>query len=81
MKKKDSDLIHDRWILSKNICYNLPSSDIVARAQYSEIKQTDNIIPFDDRWDKSLDILKDWEEISKDIEKLLSDRKKNLFPI
>ena len=81
MKKKDSDLIHDRWILSKNICYNLPSSGIFARAQYSEIKQTDNIIPFDDWWNKSLDIIKDWEEISVDMQKLMLNRKKNLSPV
>ena len=58
-----------------------PHPDIVARAQYSEIKQTDNIIPFDDWWDKSLNIVRDWDEISKDMEKLKLDRKKNLSPV
>ncbi len=39
--------IHDRWILSKEACFNIPSPDIVARGQYSEIKNTTNRPPFD----------------------------------
>jgi hypothetical protein len=30
--------IHDRWILSRNACFNIPSPDIIARGQYSETK-------------------------------------------
>ena len=37
--------IHDRWIISKNSCFNIPSADIIARGQYSEIKKTSNIPP------------------------------------
>ncbi|QLH08562.1 GmrSD restriction endonuclease domain-containing protein [Candidatus Nitrosotenuis sp. DW1] len=57
--------IHDRWILSKNNCYNIPSADTVARGQYSEIKATENKPPFEDWWTKSLDIINDWNEIQK----------------
>lgn len=57
--------IHDRWILSKNSCYNIPSADTVARGQYSEIKLTENRPPFEDWWAKSLDIINDWNEIQK----------------
>jgi hypothetical protein len=45
--------IHDRWIVSKNNSFNIPSPDVVARGQYSEVKKTDNTPPFDDWWNKS----------------------------
>ena len=48
--------IHDRWIISENLCYNMPSTDTVARGQYSEVKRTANFPPFDEWWDKSKDI-------------------------
>ncbi|MDE1868029.1 MAG: hypothetical protein KGI08_10020, partial [Thaumarchaeota archaeon] len=57
--------IHDRWILSKNSCFNIPSPDTVARGQYSEIKATENRPPFDDWWTRSLDIINNWNEIQK----------------
>jgi len=48
--------IHDRWIISKNLCYNMPSTDTVSRGQYSEVKRTANYPPFDEWWEKSKDI-------------------------
>ena len=48
--------IHDRWIISENLCYNMPSTDTVARGQYSEVKRTANFPPFDEWWNKSKDI-------------------------
>ena len=48
--------IHDRWIISENICYNMPSTDTIARGQYSEVKRTANFPPFDEWWGKSKDI-------------------------
>ena len=55
--------IHDRWLISKNNCFNIPSPDVVARGQYSEIKSTQNRPPFDDWWNKSLNIIDDWNQI------------------
>ena len=40
--------IHDRWIISENLCYNMPSTDTVARGQYSEVKRTAKFPPFDE---------------------------------
>lgn len=60
--------IHDRWILSKNSCFNIPSPDTVARGQYSEIKATENRPPFDDWWARSRDIINNWNEIQKNKE-------------
>ncbi|MFH0796246.1 MAG: ORF6N domain-containing protein [Candidatus Omnitrophota bacterium] len=45
--------IHDRWIISGNLCYNMPSTDTVARGQYSEVKRTANFPPFDEWWERS----------------------------
>lgn len=56
-KKVGAD-IHDRWIISENQCYNVPSTDTVARGQYSEVKKTNNFPPFNSWWRKSKDIVK-----------------------
>ncbi len=56
--KKVSSSIHDRWIISENLCYNVPSTDTVARGQYTEVKQSNNFPPFDKWWRKSKDIVK-----------------------
>ncbi|HAM38323.1 MAG: hypothetical protein A2474_08305 [Elusimicrobia bacterium RIFOXYC2_FULL_34_12] len=49
-------IIHDRWIISKNLYYNIPSTDTIARGQYSEVKRTANCPPFDEWWNKSKNI-------------------------
>ena len=59
--------IHDRWIISKNVCFNVPSTDTLARGQYSEIKKTNNKPPFDEWWSCSKDIVTEWNEIKKSI--------------
>jgi hypothetical protein len=56
---------HDRWILSSNINYNSMSGDIAKRGQYAEIKTTENRPPFKEWWQNSLDIISDWNDISK----------------
>jgi hypothetical protein len=48
--------IHDRWIISENLCFNMPSTDTIARGQYSEVKRTANFPPFNEWWEKSRDI-------------------------
>jgi len=48
--------IHDRWIISENLCYNMPSTDTIARGQYSEVKRTANFPPFKEWWEASEDI-------------------------
>lgn len=45
--------IHDRWIISENLCYNMPSTDTIARGQYSEVKRTANLPPFKEWWERS----------------------------
>ncbi len=57
--------IHDRWIISENVCYNLPPINTIYQGQYSEIKITKNIPPFENWWTSSHDILLEWQEIKK----------------
>jgi hypothetical protein len=59
--------IHDRWIISKNQCFNIPSADTLARGQYSEIKKTSNRPPFEEWWGKSKDIISEWDSIKSTI--------------
>lgn len=57
--------IHDRWILSRNTCFNIPSPDIIARGQYSEIKKTTNRPPFDEWWNNGINIIDGWNRLNK----------------
>ena len=57
--------IHDRWLLGDNIVMNIPSADVVARGQYSEIKETESTPPYESWWDESIDIVNDWNQIEE----------------
>jgi Fe2+ transport system protein FeoA len=48
--------IHDRWIFSQNRSFNVTSPDIMARGQYTEIKETKSILPFGKWWNDSKDV-------------------------
>ncbi len=61
---------HDRWILSENVSYNIPSMDVIMRGQYSEIKLTDSKPPFDLWCKNSKDIVADWNEIKLILSKM-----------
>lgn len=66
--KEISSKIHDRWILSKYITFNIPSPDIVSGGQYSEVKKSDSSFPFENLWNKGLDIITGWNLIEKSIQ-------------
>lgn len=59
--------IHDRFIITKYDAYNIPSPDIIARGQLSEISKSGNKVQlemkFQDLWSKSKDILLEWNGI------------------
>lgn len=56
--------VHDRWIISKTSCYNVPPIDSIYKGQYSEMKPTKNIPPFEQWWDNGLDLIDDWPVFS-----------------
>jgi len=47
---------HDRFIINKNVCYNVPPLNSWLRGQYSEISQTPNEPPFKQWWEKAIPI-------------------------
>lgn len=57
--------IHDRWIMGDSVVYNIPSADVVARGQYSEIKKTIERPPVNEWWEQSLDIIDDWNKVAE----------------
>jgi len=73
--KAISSKIHDRWILSKYINFNIPSPDVVMRGQYSEVKKTDSSFPFDELWNKGVNIITNWSSIEKSIQEYQSKRR------
>lgn len=64
----DHDLyhdIHDRWILSKNVNFNVPPINSIYKGQYSEIKMTNNKPPFTQWWEEGKYLIEDWGEIAR----------------
>jgi hypothetical protein len=70
---KKKALIHDRFIISKYDSYNIPSPDIIARGQLSEISKSQNKTKlseeFEKLWTGSKDIIYDWNTIKENIKK------------
>jgi hypothetical protein len=78
MKGEVRKEMHDRWILSASNSYNIPSTDTIARGQWSEIKTTENTLPFSDWWEASLDIVKDWQKIKQSWDDLQERRQSQI---
>ena len=57
--------IHDRWLITKNTAYGVPSTDTIQRGQTSLIVRDVQRPSFEDWWDHSLDIIEDWNRIIK----------------
>lgn len=61
--------IHDRFLISDNKAFNIPSPDIIARNQLSEITESHNGNElkniFNTLWHGSSDIITEWDKILK----------------
>ncbi len=57
--------IHDRYVISKSVTFNVPSVDTAEMGQYSEIKMSTATLPFDKWWSRALDIITQWNDIQK----------------
>lgn len=66
-KEGHNRVAHDRYLLGQNIKFNVPSFTLMVRGRFSEIKQTQNEIPFEQYWTDldSLDLVKDWDKIKR----------------
>jgi hypothetical protein len=64
-KKGYDTVAHDRFLISEKVKYNVPSFTTVIKGRFSEIKRTNNVIPFMDYWNNndSLDFTLDWPKI------------------
>ena len=64
-KEGHNRVAHDRFLLGNNIKFNMVSFTLLQNARLSEIKETQNEIPFDEYWNDpdSLDMVKDWDKI------------------
>jgi type I restriction enzyme, R subunit len=56
---------HDRYLLGKNTKFNVVSFSLLQKGRFSEIKKTENEIPFEEYWNDpdSYDLVKDWDKI------------------
>jgi len=64
-KEAREKVAHDRFLLGDNVKFNVPSFTMIVKGRFSEIKRTENEIPFEEYWKyiESLDIIKDWNKI------------------
>ena len=58
---------HDRYLLGENVKYNVVSFTLLQKGRFSEIKKTENEIPFDEYWNDSdsYDLINDWDKIKE----------------
>lgn len=57
--------LHDRWILSDEISWNVPPVNSLYGNQEAEIYKTNKELKFEDWWDEAQNIISDWNEIQK----------------
>ena len=78
LQPKIKSSIHDRFIITQNQAYNIPSPDIVARNQLSEITKSQNHSElkkiFGQIWNNSVDIIDDWNKIVQKQEEIYKFR-------
>lgn len=55
--------IHDRWIISENVCFNLPPVNSIYQNQSGEIIKTSIVPPFDEWWNKGISFLENYSAI------------------
>jgi hypothetical protein len=55
--------IHVRWIISSDICFNIPPVNSIYQGQYDEIMETRNTLPFEEWWKQAEDLLTNWDKI------------------
>jgi|APSaa5957512535_1039671.scaffolds.fasta_scaffold02830_5 type I restriction enzyme, R subunit len=64
-KEGHDRVAHDRYLLGENVKFNVVSFTLLQKGRFSEIKKTENDIPFDQYWNDSdvYDLEKDWDKI------------------
>lgn len=64
-KQGHDKVAHDRYLLGDNIKFNTVAFTLLQKGRFSEIKKTENAIPFDEYWNDSdsYDLINDWNKI------------------
>jgi type I restriction enzyme, R subunit len=64
-KEGHNKVAHDRYLLGDNVKYNTVAFTLLQKGRFSEIKRTENEIPFDEYWNDSdsYDLVQDWDKI------------------
>jgi len=65
--KKIYSSIHDRYLITLDHAWNIPSPDIIKRGQYSHISEIENNVPFLTWWEKGKDLIEEWANIKSSI--------------
>ncbi len=68
-EKKVLTDIHDRYLITEERKFLLPSPDVIKRGQYASITGINQPIPFQKYWDKGLDIVDEWIKINEILER------------
>jgi len=63
--KESLNNIHDRYLITSDMTFLLPSPDVVKRGQYASITGINQHFPFEKYWEKSFDIIEDWPKIKE----------------
>ena len=63
----NNKIAYDQYLLGDNVKFNVASFTALQQGRFSEIKKTENEIPFDQYWNDShsYDLEKDWSIIKK----------------
>jgi type I restriction enzyme, R subunit len=64
-KEGHNKVAHDRYLLGDNVKFNTVAFTLLQKGRFSEIKRTENDIPFDEYWNDSdsYDLVQDWDKI------------------
>lgn len=57
--------LHDRWIMSDGLSWNIPPINSLYQNQEAEIHRTEEDIEFEDWWEDSKNIIEDWNNVQK----------------
>jgi len=66
-KEGHNKVAHDRYLIGDNVKFNVVSFTLLQKGRFSEIKKTENEIPFEEYWNDSdsFDLQENWDRLNK----------------
>ncbi|MCE2507514.1 MAG: hypothetical protein J4F36_13825 [Nitrosopumilaceae archaeon] len=64
-KEGHNKIAYDRYLIGENVKFNVMPFTLLQKGRFSEIKKTENKIPFNEYWNDSdsYDLITDWDKI------------------